>query len=99
MMRLSPVTWLVAVAVILIAAFVGSTLLGERNSRRVDERVSDIIDDAAPSVAALAAARTEMRRLEIGAGRLVDAEVADLSTERALLDLARAALDRRLQRL
>lgn len=95
-MRLSPVTWLVASAVVLIAAFVGSTLLVERNARRLDERAADIAIIAAPSVTALAATRTEMRHLEIGAGHYLGARIAGLSFDRSKFDGWRAAVNHQL---
>ena len=70
MARVSPVT-----------LFVGVAGDADRGLRRLDRsspsttrsgstrRASDIVDNAAPSIAALAAARTDMRRLELGVGR------------------------------
>ena len=96
MKRLSPVTWLVVLAVVLIAAFVGSTILVERNASLLDERASDIADNAAPSITELAAARTEMRHLELGVGRYVGARIAGLPFDREQLDVWRAAVDEHL---
>jgi signal transduction histidine kinase len=96
MQRSSPVTWLVVLAAVLIAAFVGSTILVERNARLIDERASDIADNAAPSISELAAARTEMRHLELGVGRYVSSRMAGLPFEREQLDVWRAAVDEHL---
>ncbi len=96
MMRLSPVTWLVAIAAILILAFVGSTVLVERNATRVDALAADIADNSAPSITELSAARTEMRHLELGVGRYIGARVSGLPFDRAQLDRWRTAVDEHL---
>ncbi|HXU72589.1 MAG TPA: HAMP domain-containing sensor histidine kinase [Polyangia bacterium] len=95
-MRVSPVIWLVSIAVVLIAAFVGSTLLIERNARLLDERAADIAIVAAPSVTALAATRTEMRHLEIGAGHYLGARIAGRPFDRSKFDGWRAAVNHQL---
>jgi hypothetical protein len=96
MKRSSPVAWLVVLAAVLIAAFVGSTILVERNASLLDERASDIADNAAPSITELAAARTEMRHLELGVGRYVGARSAGLPFDREQLDVWRAGVDEHL---
>lgn len=88
MARVSPVTWMVAVVVALIATFVGSTILVEHNAGRLDGRAADIVDNAAPSITELGAARSDMRRLELGVGRYLGAHVAGIPADRA-----RARLD------
>ena len=96
MMRLSPVTWLVAIAAILIVTFVGSTILVERNASRIDTLASDIADNSAPSITELSAARSEVRHLELGVGRYIGARHSGLPFERGQLDTWRAAVDQHL---
>jgi signal transduction histidine kinase len=98
MARVSPVTWLVAIAVALIATFVGSTILVEHNAGRLDGDTSAIADNAAPSIAELAAARTEMRRLELGVGRYLGAHWAGQqpASPRAQIDIRRSSVDAHL---
>ena len=92
MTRVSPVAWLVGVAVVLIVAFVGSTILVQRNAARLDEHAAIIVNDAAPGVTELAAARTEMRHLELGIGRYLGARLAGNGA--ALTGNARAQIGR-----
>jgi signal transduction histidine kinase len=96
MKRVSPVAWLVSVASVLIAAFVTSTVLVERNNSRLDEVVAQISNDAAPSITELAAARTEMRRLELGVGRYLGSRTAGLPFDSSQLGRWRAAVDQHL---
>ena len=97
MTRLSPVTWLVCIAVVLIGTFVGSTILVESNLRRIDGHAAEIVDNAAPSITELAAARTEMRHLELGVGRYLGAHTAGIPIRHAQLDQWRAAVDDHLR--
>lgn len=97
MARGSPVRWLVGIAFALIAAFVGSTILAQRNAKLLDIRSTDISDNAAPSITELAAARTEMRRLELGVGRYLGTRLAGLNESRAQLAEWRAAVDAHLR--
>jgi signal transduction histidine kinase len=78
MKRVSPVFSLVGIAVVLIAAFIGSTVLVERNAQQVDVSASEIVDNSAPSITELATARTELRRLELGVGHYLSAHFAGL---------------------
>ncbi|MGZ3443903.1 MAG: hypothetical protein ACXVDD_30495, partial [Polyangia bacterium] len=93
MKRISPVAWLVSVASVLIAAFVTSTVLVERNNSRLDDVVAQISNNAAPSITELAAARTEMRRLELGIGRYLGTRTAGLPFDSSQLGRWRAAAD------
>ncbi|HEY2749494.1 MAG TPA: ATP-binding protein [Polyangia bacterium] len=97
MMRLSPVTWLIAIAAILIVTFVGSTALVDRNARRLDDLAADIADNAAPSITELSTARTELRHLELGVGRYLGAHRGGPPFARAQLDAWRAAVERHLE--
>lgn len=98
MSRLSPVTWLVVVAAVLICALVASTLLVERATRRLNVRAAEIVDNAAPSIAELAAAGTGMRKLEVGVGRYLTARAAGLPRSVKPLEQARAKIDAHLMR-
>ena len=83
MARGTPARWLVGTAIALIVAFVGSSILVQANTQRVDVRVADIVGNASPSIAELAAARTEMRRLELGVARYLDTRLAGQPTSRS----------------
>jgi hypothetical protein len=97
MKAVTPVTWLVSIAVVLICTFVTSTLLVERHNGRLDDAVAQIVDNAAPSITQLAGARTEMRHLELGVGRYFRARVAGIPYDREQLGRWRAAIDKHLE--
>src|SRR6185503_13056986 len=97
MARGSPVRWLVGIAIALVVAFVGSTILAQRNARLLDVRSTDISDNAAPSINELAASRSEMRRLELAVGRYLGTHLAGLRENRAELDRLRTAVDAHLR--
>ena len=96
MTRVSPVTLLVGVAGTLIAAFVGSTIVAEHDAQRLDRRAADIVDNSAPSITELSAARTELRRLELGVGRYLSAHVAGETPAPARVEDWRAPVDAHL---
>src|SRR6476469_9885704 len=98
MKRVSPVTLMVAIVVALIVAFVGSTILVEHNIVQIDTRATDIVDNATPSITELAAARSDMRRLELGVGRYLGSHLAGMSGDRARaqLDTWRAGIETHL---
>lgn len=83
MARGTPARWLVGIAIALIVTFVGSSVLVQANIQRLDLRVADIVGNASPSIAELAAARTEMRRLELGVARYLDTRLAGQPTSRS----------------
>ena len=93
MQRLSPVSWLVVLATILIGGLVASTILVERRAGRLDERAADIVDNAAPSITALAAARSETRRLELGVGRYLGAHIGGIAYHRPQVEQWKRAID------
>ncbi|HEX8950256.1 MAG TPA: hypothetical protein VF945_00355, partial [Polyangia bacterium] len=88
---------MVGIAIALIAAFVGSTIFAQRNAARLDVRASDVADNAAPSITELAAARTELRNLEIGVGRYLRAHTAGTPQGRIQLAAWHAAIDGHLR--
>lgn len=96
MHRLSPVSWLVVLATVLIGGLVASTILVERRGREFDARAADVVDNAAPSITALAAARSEIRRLELGVGRYLGARVGGATYRRAEVDAWKRAVDAHL---
>jgi signal transduction histidine kinase len=96
MRRISPVTWLISIVAVLIAAFVTSTFLVEHNAGKLDTAVEDIVGNASPSVTELAGARTEMRHVEMGVGRYLGAHIIGASFDRAQIAERRAALDAHL---
>ena len=95
-MQVSPVSWLVVLASILIGGLVASTILVERRADELDRRAADIVDNAAPSITALAAARSETRRLELGVGRYFGARVGGIVYRRAQVEDWKHAIDRHL---
>jgi signal transduction histidine kinase len=93
-MRLSAVAWMVLSGGALIVLFVGSTLYVDHRTRSIDERVDDILTNATPSIEELAAARTELRHLEMGVGRYLGAHLRGKPFDRAVLEGWRRAAER-----
>jgi signal transduction histidine kinase len=94
--RRSPVRWFVAAVAVLIVAFVASTLFIEQRVRRVDAEVTNIAVNSLPSVVTLAEARTELRRLELGAGRYIGARLGQQPSDRGKFAQWQAAIDHTL---
>ncbi|HZS38750.1 MAG TPA: ATP-binding protein [Polyangia bacterium] len=95
-MRAAPNRWFVALAVGLIVGFVASTLFIERKMARIDGQVSRIVANAAPSIRELAAARSQMRHVELGVGRYLGAHLTGRRFDRAQLERWRAEIDQHL---
>lgn len=57
--------WLPAVFAVIVASFVAATLLGTWKMRAIDDRAVAIAENAAPSIEHLAAARVEVRNLQL----------------------------------
>src|SRR5712664_701546 len=76
------------------AAFVGSTVIAQRASREVGELAASIARDAAPGLASMSNARSEVRRLQELVTRLV--VLGALPGDKAELDESRRNLDAHL---
>jgi signal transduction histidine kinase len=96
-MRLSPVGWLVVMTAVLSSALVGSTILLEQHAGQLDARSADIVDNAAPSITELAAARSELRHLELGVGRYLGARIAGLALSPAQIRELRVSVDEHIK--
>jgi signal transduction histidine kinase len=95
----SPLRLLVIASAVLVASFVASTLYAQWRASAIDAKAIRIASDAAPSIARLASARTELRHLEVGVDWAIRAAVEKRSIDRVLLTAPRQQLDRDLDAL
>lgn len=83
--------WLPAVFAVIVASFVAATLLTTRRMQAIDQRALDIADNAAPSIEHLAAARAEVRNLQLIVRDQLD---RGGGFDEAAIERSQAALDR-----
>jgi signal transduction histidine kinase len=95
-MRSSSFRWLTIITVGLVICFVGSTVFIEHKMARVEDQVTSIVGNASPSITEIAAARTGMRRLELGVGRYLGAHIEGWSFKREQLATWRKDIDRHI---
>ena len=57
--------WLPAIFAVIVGSFVAATLLATLQMRAIDSKAGDIAENAAPSIERLAAARAEIRNLQL----------------------------------
>jgi signal transduction histidine kinase len=87
----SSTRWLVVAAAALIAGFLGSVVVVDHTLGRLDEQVESIAVNSTPSILELSAARTDLRRYELGVARCLDG-----ACDRQVLADWRLLVDRRL---
>jgi signal transduction histidine kinase len=90
--------WLVLTFVAVGMAFLAATIFAEYRSAAIDHMALEIADNAAPSIKLLAAARTDLRHLQLLAEDYVNGATRGVEPDPQDLEAARAQLETDLQR-
>src|SRR5512141_1439961 len=89
--------WMVQLPIIfsaIVLSFVAATAFSDWRLTALDRASLDIADNAAPSIERLAAARGEMRRLQILLREYLDRRAIGAPADRGAIQLSRRSMDR-----